>query len=79
MGVKFCGLFDTWRLFFFAYEEFWKFFVFWRRINGCASGIIFDRKLVILFEVAFMKSTYDETESQSAQQFRRYIFRIVLR
>ena len=26
-----------------------------------------------------MKSTYDETESQSAQQFRRYIFRIVLR
>lgn len=30
MGVKFCGLFDTWRLF-FAYEEFWKFFVFRRR------------------------------------------------
>ena len=27
--------------YFFAYEGFWKFFVFRRRINGCASGIIF--------------------------------------
>ena len=77
--IKFCGLFDTWRLFFFAYEGFWKFFVFRRRKNGCASRIIFGRNRVILFGVAFMKSTYDETESQSAQQFRRYIFRIVLR
>ena len=64
---------------FFAYEGFWKFFVFRRRKNGCASGIILGRNRVILFGVAFMKSTYDETESQSAQQYRRYIFRIVLR
>lgn len=41
MGVKFCGLFDTGRLFFLHTREFWEFFVFRRRKNGCASGIIF--------------------------------------
>lgn len=53
MGVKFCGLFDTWRLFFFAYEEFWKFFVFRRRINGCASGIIFWQRFGNSFRSCF--------------------------
>ena len=65
--------------YFFAYEGFWEFFVFRRRKNGGAGGIIFGWNRVILFGVAFMKSTCNETESQSAQQFRRYIFRIVLR
>lgn len=52
MGVKLCGLFDTWRLF-LAYEEFWEFFVFRCRKNGCASGIIFWQKFGNSFRSCF--------------------------